>query len=98
MTPPSLTLRDAALATGLSVKALRRRVERGTLPAEVVDGFRRIPVDALLAAGLLVTTAGGRPAPARRAPDIPLARRLAALEERVAELERRLNAIGPAGG
>ncbi|MDQ3850073.1 MAG: helix-turn-helix domain-containing protein, partial [Actinomycetota bacterium] len=59
--PVSLTIRDASRATGLSIKALRRRVERGTLPAQVVDGVRRVPVSALLGAGLLVTRAAPQP-------------------------------------
>lgn len=50
----TIDIAGAARATGLSVKAIRGRVERGSLPAEMVDGRRRIPVRALLAAGLLV--------------------------------------------
>lgn len=59
---PTVDLAGAARATGLSLKAVRRRVERGSLPAVMVDGRRRIPVRALLDAGLLVSdaSAGGR--------------------------------------
>ena len=87
-TGPTLTLRDAARATGLSVKALRRRVERGTLPAQLVGGVRRVPISELLRAGLLVTEPGGRPAGAAPADAAALARRVAALEERVRALEQ----------
>lgn len=58
---PSLTIREAAQATGLSVKALRRRLERGSLASVLTDGRRRIPVAELLAAGLLVTDPSARP-------------------------------------
>jgi len=51
---PTIDIAGAARATGLSVKALRGRVERGSLPHVLVDGRRRIPVQALLEAGLLV--------------------------------------------
>ena len=59
---PSLTIREASRATGLSIKALRGRVERGSLRA-VTDGtVRRIPLSELLRAGLLKTEhPGGRP-------------------------------------
>ena len=48
-----MSIRDAALATGLSPKALRRRIERGTLASVMVDGRRRIPRDDLILRGLL---------------------------------------------
>lgn len=57
MTGGSVDIAGAARATGLSVKAIRGRVERGSLPAEVIDGRRRIPVRALLDAGLLLRDA-----------------------------------------
>jgi hypothetical protein len=50
----TLSLEDCARATGLSVKAIRRRIERGTLASALIDGRRRIPVSALVAAGLLI--------------------------------------------
>jgi hypothetical protein len=52
--PMTLGLGDCSRATGLSVKALRRRIERGTLASVLVDGRRRIPVAALVGSGLLV--------------------------------------------
>src|SRR3954471_22668089 len=58
MTGPTVDIAGAARATGLSVKAIRGRVERGSLPCELVGGRRRIPVKALLEAGLLVTERG----------------------------------------
>jgi hypothetical protein len=55
MAEATIDIAGAARATGLSVKALRGRVERGSLPATLIDGRRRIPVRALVEAGLLVT-------------------------------------------
>lgn len=91
-----LTIRDAARATGLSVKALRRRIERGTLEAVLVDGVRRIPLSALVGAGLLVRepTLAAASRPIVSAPPQPvvaaLLRRLAGLEARLASVERQL--------
>lgn len=51
---PSLTVQQAARATGLSAKALRRRIERGSLRSTLAGGLRRIPMSDLLEAGLLV--------------------------------------------
>jgi DNA-binding transcriptional MerR regulator len=82
----TMTIREASRATGLSVKALRRRVERGTLSAELVGGVRRVRVAELVRAGLMVSGRGER-APA---PDTALLRRVAALEARVELLERML--------
>ncbi len=49
-----LTVADAAAATGLSQKALRRRVDRGTLRAvHDADGRRMLPRAELARAGLL---------------------------------------------
>lgn len=68
----TLTIADAAAATGLSQKALRRRIERGTLPSARVDGARRIPLHALLEQGLMTDGAPARhpPAPAVPAPTL----------------------------
>jgi len=52
---PLLTIREASQATGLSIKALRGRVERGSLEAVTVGDRRRIPLSELLRAGLLHT-------------------------------------------
>lgn len=91
-----LSIRDAAFATGLTPKALRRRIERGTLRSVMVDGRRRIAMEELLERGLLVPLdANGRPRharPAQRptAPPGALAERLRMLERRVAALEEQL--------
>ena len=91
-----LSIRDAALATGLTPKALRRRIERGTLGSTMVDGRRRIAMEELLERGLLVgLDADGRPRGARGAQrSSPAAaavvEQLRALERRVAALEARL--------
>jgi hypothetical protein len=53
--PLTLNVADSARATGLSTKAIRRRIERGTLPSVLVGGHRRIEVSALVDAGLLIT-------------------------------------------
>jgi len=44
----TLTIREASDATGLSVRAIRSRVDRGTLPAVLHAGLRRIPYSELL--------------------------------------------------
>lgn len=81
MSGPTVDIAGAARATGLSVKAIRGRIERGTLPATLVDGRRRIPVRALLEAGLLATSPDGRGAPAD-----PVLAELRALREEVRRL------------
>jgi hypothetical protein len=58
---PTLTIREASRATGLSVKAVRGRVERGSLKAVMVDNRRRIPLGELVGAGLLLTEAPDAP-------------------------------------
>lgn len=92
-----MSIRDAARASGLSPKALRRRIERGTLGSVLVGGRRRIPVDDLIRRGLV--PGAGDPATTEPAPgayDEPaLARRLRALEARVAALEAVLDAVAP---
>lgn len=55
MHEPTLTIREAALATGLSQKAIRRRIERGSLRADLRASRLRIPLDELLARDLLVS-------------------------------------------
>ena len=51
--PRTLTIKETAEATGLTIKAVRSRIERGTLPAVVRDGLRRIPYSELVRAGLV---------------------------------------------
>ena len=92
MTDPgtTLTIRDVARATGLSVKAVQRRIERGTLPARLEHGVRRIPVGALVDAQLVVqddARATLRPTAASPAMLAELARRVEELEARLAALE-----------
>jgi len=79
---PTVDIAGAARATGLSVKAIRGRVERGSLPHELVRGRRRIPIRALLDAGLLVQEPGARP---QTKPD-PVLEELRALREEVRRL------------
>ena len=90
-----MSIRDAARASGLSPKALRRRIERGTLGSVLVGGRRRIPVDDLVRRGLVPGAAGSPAAePAVELHDpATLARRLRALEARVAALEAMLDGI-----
>ena len=81
----TVDIAGAARATGLSVKAIRGRVERGSLPAELINGRRRIPVRALLEAGLLVQ--GGSERTARRPPPAdPVLEELRALRAEVQRL------------
>ena len=54
--PRTLTIREAAAATGLSDKALHRRIARGTLRSVLRDGRRLIPATELLRSGLLPST------------------------------------------
>ncbi len=48
----TLTIAEAAEATGLTKKAIRNRVDRGQLRAVLRDGIRRIPRSELDCAGL----------------------------------------------
>ncbi len=48
MTPRTLTVEEAAKQMGITPKAVRRRIERGTLPALIGhEGRRRIPAAAI---------------------------------------------------
>jgi excisionase family DNA binding protein len=58
----TLTLREAADATGLTTKALQRRIDRGTLRAVLTGGRRRVPLSELYRAGL-IEPEEPRPAP-----------------------------------
>jgi hypothetical protein len=92
-----LTLAEAAELTGLTPRALARRIERGSLPAEKNENGRRtVTRHDLAAVGLLDLVTGKAPAwnVPGRPPSGELAR--AVLEEltargvRIYELERRL--------
>lgn len=94
-----MSIRDAARASGLSPKALRRRIERGTLGSVLVGGRRRIPVDDLVRRGLVARpedpVASVTTAPSDSESQA-MGRRLRALEFRVAALEAALeNAAEP---
>ena len=93
-----MSIRDAARASGLSPKALRRRIERGTLGSVLVAGRRRIPVDDLVRRGLVPDGADPASADGAAATYDPaaMARRLRALESRVAALESALDGTGHA--
>jgi hypothetical protein len=88
-----MSIRDAARASGLSPKALRRRIERGTLRSVLVGGRRRIPVDDLVRRGLVPDTADqdAAPPPGGTGEQAALVRRVRALESRVAALESALD-------
>ena len=64
------TITEAAEITGLSRKAIARRVERGSLRSVVRNGRRRIPRSELVRAGLL-EEAGGSPRSDPSAPFLP---------------------------
>lgn len=93
-----LTIREAASLTGLSTKALARRIERGTLRAvKDAEGRRVVPRGELERADLLEE---GSPVAALVVwRDLYERERLAAAEsrERAAELELELVAIANAG-
>lgn len=90
----TVDIAGAARATGLSVKAIRGRVERGSLPCEMVGGRRRIPVSALLEAGLLVS----EPAPRKAEIDVDaLLRRLEAQATEIGRLEAEVTRLREAG-
>ncbi len=93
-----MSIRDAARASGLSPKALRRRIERGTLGSVLVAGRRRIPVDDLVRRGLVPDGADPVSADgvAMTQDPVAMARRLRALEVRVAALESALDGTGRA--
>src|SRR4051794_27704022 len=60
-----LPISDAARVAGISVKALRRRIERGTVTSELHDdGRRRVLVQS-------IADDGPAPAPARRGAPVP---------------------------
>lgn len=87
----TLSVRAAATATGLSLKAVRRRIERGTLDSVVVDGRRRISSEELRRRGLLPerrsAAASPTPEPALPPGDVHATRALLA---RIERLERRV--------
>jgi DNA-binding transcriptional MerR regulator len=56
--PRKLTIAEAAKLTGLSRKALARRIERGGLPATTENGLRYLDSRDLAHAGLLDLTTG----------------------------------------
>jgi excisionase family DNA binding protein len=59
---PELTIAEAAKLTGLSKQALRRRIERKSLPAIRRNGLRIVRAQDLAEAGLLDLVTGGPPA------------------------------------
>ena len=93
-----MSIRDAARASGLSPKALRRRIERGTLGSVLVGGRRRIPVDDLVRRGLVPDGTDPTRAITTAAVDgsAGMVRRLEALESSVAALESALRTSGRA--
>jgi DNA-binding transcriptional MerR regulator len=65
----SFTLAEAARLTGLSTRALARRVERGSLPASKRNGRRIVTLRALVEAGLIDPATRERPAWSRQGVD-----------------------------
>lgn len=47
MSERTVSVAEAAVALGISEKAVRRRIERKVLPSVLVDGKRRIPASAV---------------------------------------------------
>jgi excisionase family DNA binding protein len=107
----TVTLAEAAELTGLTRKALQRRIDRGSLRSVLSGGRRRIPVSELHRANLApaleapsegparVATGEGRPAaPARvSAADLEVHELLDRLERQAAELGE-LRALTRGGG
>ena len=93
-----MSIRDAARASGLSPKALRRRIERGTLGSVLVGARRRIPVDDLVRRGLVPDGTDPTRASTTGAVDgsAGMVSRLEDLESRVAALESALYTSGRA--
>lgn len=89
-----MSIRDAARASGLSPKALRRRIERGTLASVLVGGRRRIPVDDLVRRGLMADPDDAARVAERTRGEVEeaMSERLRALESRVAALEAMMDA------
>lgn len=75
------TISEAAELTGLSRKAVSRRIERGSLRSLVRNGRRRIPRSELVRAGLLSDDAEGAPELDPRALLLPRPAPAADLEE-----------------
>jgi len=97
MAGTALTLSEAAEALGLSVKAVRSRVERGTLPHTLgPDGLRRVPTSAIEQLKQQSPTSQGYPEaiPASQgaSPEVlsALLERISALETAVAENSKLL--------
>jgi DNA-binding transcriptional MerR regulator len=65
----SFTLAEAARLTGLSTRAIARRVERGSLPASKRNGRRIVTLRALVEAGLIDPATRERPAWSRQCVD-----------------------------
>lgn len=63
------TIAEASALTGLSKRALARRIERGQLPATKEGRLRYVSARDLAAAGLLNPTTGERPGWARQRVD-----------------------------
>ena len=92
----TLTLAEAAEATGLTRKALQRRVDRGSVRSVLTGGLRRIPVTELYRLGLMQPedpvassappAAAGPPPPAPRAPGPAIGELLDRLERQAQEL------------
>jgi predicted DNA-binding transcriptional regulator AlpA len=100
-----LTLSEAAVATGLSVKALTRRIERGTLPSERHAGRRVVRRGELQRLKLIGPGSRSSQQRGTTTGEVELWRDLYERErqererstERAAELQRELVAIANAG-
>jgi excisionase family DNA binding protein len=85
-----MSIRDAARATGLSPKALRRRIERGTLTSVMIGGRRRIPMEALARRGLIAS--GHDPVTGHRVVERP-SPAVEAITDQLHRLESRVSAL-----
>lgn len=93
-----VTVERAAELSGLTPKAIRRRVERGSLAAVVRDGRRMIPVAELLRAELVAAGDDGelRSAHASTPPGAPHGESAALVAELVARIDAQGRELGEA--
>ncbi len=85
----TLTIAQAAEATGLTKKAIRNRVDRGQLQAVLRDGVRRIPLTELDRAGLATAPAAAGEAGIRQEATSGQSQEVGGWTELLGRLERQ---------
>jgi predicted DNA-binding transcriptional regulator AlpA len=69
MSTRNITLDEAATITGLTRKAIERRIERNRFPSLLVNGRRMVPLSELYRQGLALPGDDGEPKPVPRGDD-----------------------------